>query len=96
MTRRLTAASTLDNLKKEARRWLRALRSGDRRARVRLDRAYPQASAAPGLRDVQQAIALEHGLTGWAALKKQLPDHAVAGGQRAELIKPEELGSDQP
>lgn len=95
MTRRLTPASTLDNLKKEARRWLRGLRAGDDRARARLNRAYPEASATPGLRDVQHAIALEHGLAGWTALKKQILEHAVSGGERADLIKPDELGSEQ-
>jgi len=33
--------STLDNLKKEAKRWLKALRAGDVTARGRYARAYP-------------------------------------------------------
>jgi hypothetical protein len=37
MTRQLTAASTLDNLKKEAKRWLKALRAHDGEARARLE-----------------------------------------------------------
>ncbi|MGH9202587.1 MAG: hypothetical protein ACRD2A_15290, partial [Vicinamibacterales bacterium] len=35
MSRQLTAASTLDNLKKEAKRWLRALRVNDVQASAR-------------------------------------------------------------
>jgi hypothetical protein len=44
MSRQLTSASTLDNLEKEAKRLLEALRAGDEEARARLHRAY---SAAP-------------------------------------------------
>ena len=47
MSRPLTAATTLDNLKKEAKRWLRALRAHDEQARARLDRAYAGAPAEP-------------------------------------------------
>ena len=72
MTRQLTASSTLDNLKKEAKRWLKALRTNDEQARARLQRIYPNAPAEPGLRDIQHALALEHGLAGWTALKHQL------------------------
>jgi ankyrin repeat protein len=93
-SRRLTPASSLDNLKNEARRWLRALQNGDERARARLRRAYPQVSVKPGLRDVQHAIALEHGLQGWTALKQQLLHNAGARDERADLIKPDELASE--
>ena len=33
---------TLENLKKEAKRWLKALRANDPGARIRLERLYPQ------------------------------------------------------
>jgi hypothetical protein len=69
MSRQLTPQNGLDGLKKEAKRWLKALRAHDPEARARLDRTYPNAPAAPGLRDVQHALALEHGLAGWTALK---------------------------
>jgi len=72
MPRRLTPQSTLDNLKKEAKRWLRALRNNVADARARLERAVPNAPALPTLRDVQQALAREHGVAGWAALKELL------------------------
>ena len=64
--------STLDNLRKEAKRWLKALRAGDTDARVRLSRAYPNGPANPSLRDVQHALAREHGHESWVALKANL------------------------
>jgi uncharacterized protein len=61
--------STLDNFRKEAKRWLKALRAGDPGAQARLKRTYPQAPAEPGLRAVQHALALEHGAATWQDLK---------------------------
>jgi hypothetical protein len=57
MSRTLTPDSTLENLRKEAKRWLKALRAGDAGARSRLLAATPHAPADPGLRDVQLAVA---------------------------------------
>jgi len=59
----------LESLKKEAKRWLDALESGDAAARARLLRAHPEAPVDPGLRDIQHALAREHGFAGWSALK---------------------------
>jgi ankyrin repeat protein len=61
--------SSLDNLRKEAKRWLKALRAGDADAIARLRRAHPDAPAAPGLRDVQHALARERGHENWSAMK---------------------------
>lgn len=72
MSRSITPATTLDNLKQEAKRWLKALRTGDTDARARFRRALPEAPAEPTLRDVQHALAREYGLTGWTDLKRQL------------------------
>jgi hypothetical protein len=63
---------SLINLRKEAKRWLKDLRSGDAEARARLERAYPSAPARPVLRDVQHALAREHGHESWSALKQAL------------------------
>jgi ankyrin repeat protein len=68
--------STLDNLRKAARRWLKALRANDARARARLNRAYPNAPAEPSLRDIQYALAREHGFSGWTALRDAVAHHA--------------------
>jgi hypothetical protein len=43
--------STLDNLRKAAKRWLKALRANDADARARFGRAHPTAPADPGLRE---------------------------------------------
>jgi ankyrin repeat protein len=85
MNRRFSATSTLENLKKEAKRWLKALRANGGEARVRLERAHPDAPAEPGLRDVQYALAREHGLAGWSALKRRLEDRAFDDNRLAEL-----------
>jgi hypothetical protein len=61
MSRTLTPDSSLETLKKEAKRWLKALRAGDAQARRRLIAATPAAPANPGLRDVQLALAREYG-----------------------------------
>jgi len=74
--RRLNPGTKLENLKKEAKRWLKSLQANDEQARLRLRRAYPDAPAEPKLRYVQHALALEHGLSGWAELKKNLERQA--------------------
>ena len=60
---------SFDSLKKEAKQWLDKLRANAVDARARLERALPNAPATPTLRDVQHALAREHGFPGWAALK---------------------------
>ena len=62
--------TTLDNLRKTAKRWLKSLRDGDADARARLLRAYPGAPEQATLRDVQHALARERGYESWIALKK--------------------------
>ena len=71
---------TLDNLRKAARRWHKSLRDGDTEARARLDRVYPAAPPQPTLRDVQHALAREHGHESWIALKQ-----AVAREHTSEI-----------
>lgn len=69
MPRALSPRSRLDTLKLEARRWLKALRAGDPESHARLARALERPPADPHLRDVQLALAREHGLAGWTALR---------------------------
>ena len=64
--------TTLDNLKKAAKRWLKALRSGDPDARARYAAAYPTGSAEPTLRDVQHALARERGHESWRTMTSAL------------------------
>jgi len=72
MPRHITPRTTLDNLKKEAKRWFIALRAGAEEARARFRRALHDAPETPTLRDVQHALAVEYGLPGWPALKELL------------------------
>jgi hypothetical protein len=72
MQRKLTSATTIDNLKREAKHWLRALRANDAAAIDRFGRACPEHSTTPVLRDVQWALAREHGLESWKELKLAL------------------------
>ncbi|MDF1502488.1 ankyrin repeat domain-containing protein [Roseisolibacter sp. H3M3-2] len=75
MTRKLTPASTLATLRREAKRWLHALQAGDPAARERLRRITPDAPDAPAaatLRQAQHALAREHGLAGWPAVPTAL------------------------
>jgi len=78
--RRISPRTTLDNLKKEAKHWLKQLRSGDPEARARLERALPKAPADPVLRDIQHALAREHEFAGWTELKQALVSRAGAQG----------------
>lgn len=64
--------STLDNFRREARRWLKAIRTGDAKAIGRLHRAHARAPELPALRDVQHAVAREHGYESWQALRTAL------------------------
>ena len=61
----------LESLKKEAKRWLDALQSGNAEARARFEHAWGDASppVEASLRDVQYALAREHGFPGWSALR---------------------------
>lgn len=86
MIRQLTANSSLDALKKEAKRWLKALRAHDAKALARLQRVLPGADATAGLREIQQALAREHGADSWATLKLHLADEALARRTHAERL----------
>jgi hypothetical protein len=75
MPRKITPATSIVNLRKEAKRWLSALRAQDPDARARLERVSPAPASAPAepvLRDVQHALAREYGLESWIALKAAL------------------------
>jgi hypothetical protein len=63
---------TLESLKKEAKRWREALRSGVPDAWARLRAVLPDPPHDPTLRDVQLALAREHGFAGWTALKQAI------------------------
>ena len=69
MQRTLTPHTTLDNLRREAKRWLNGLREGKPDAQERFRSAYPKHTGTPVLRDVQHAVAREYGFENWNELK---------------------------
>ena len=81
MSHELPPRRNLESLKKEAKRWLGELQAGDPEARARLTRAFPDAAAAPTLRDVQQALAREQGFAGWALLKDAVEKRSAAAAE---------------
>lgn len=88
MNRTLTVHSNLETLRKEAKRWLKAVRAGDAAAVARL-RAAGVSTSEPVLRDVQFALAREHGLPGWPALRQALDEIALSRrslAERAEIV----------
>jgi uncharacterized protein len=66
--------TTVDNLRRHAKRWLKSIREADPSARERLLRAYPGAPQPPTLRDVQHALARERGHENWRALMRAVED----------------------
>ena len=74
----------LESLKKEAKKWLAAIRGDVLAARERLTSALPSAPARPTLRDVQLALAREHGFPGWTALKNALSPNASVSARTLE------------
>ena len=72
MSDNLARRRSLESLKKEAKRWFDALLRDIPEARTRFERAVPNALTKPNLRDVQRALALEHGFSGWTELKHKL------------------------
>jgi hypothetical protein len=88
--------STLDNLRKTAKRWLKALRENDADARARFARAYPDLAAEPTLRDVQHALAREHGYESWTTMirDRRAADVTAEGQSTADLDHYEDLAAD--
>jgi uncharacterized protein len=80
------STSSLESLRKEAKRWLRALRANDAAALARLRKANPNSPNEPGLRDVQYALAREHGLTSWLALRDALASRESPARAHAERV----------
>src|SRR5262245_51647774 len=83
MPREITYRTTHDQLRKEAKRWLKALREGDAEARQRLERSYPKATGNPVLREVQHALAREYGLKNGKELILQV-EEASAGAHEGD------------
>ncbi|MDB4917439.1 MAG: hypothetical protein JWM95_5083 [Gemmatimonadetes bacterium] len=84
MPRTLGPAASLDNLKREAKRWHTALLARNADAARRIARVIPHVPAQPTLRDVQHALAREFGFVTWPDLKTAL--HAGVSAPPATLV----------
>jgi ankyrin repeat protein len=90
--RELPPGTTLDHLKGEARRWLKALRSSDAEAHARLRRAHPSAPPDATLRQVQHALAREYGHASWARLKIALAAPAAPDAMLTAILAAADAG----
>jgi len=70
--------NTLDDLRREAKFWLKQVRENHSGFCKRLRLAYPGAPANPGLRDIQHALARELGHENWKALTLALGHESAA------------------
>src|SRR5215475_12834921 len=86
MSRRIAPTDSLDGLKREAKRWLKALRENVDEARLRLARALPNVAGDPTLRTIQHALARELGFPGWTALKEHLAAGRSSNGADAAVV----------
>lgn len=84
-TRELSPTTTLDALRKQAKRWLKDIEAGDTLAMQRFRDVYP-GDRPPKLREVQQALAREFGLASWALLKQEIEDRARTHADRVRLF----------
>ncbi|MDE1148202.1 MAG: ankyrin repeat domain-containing protein [Azospirillaceae bacterium] len=82
----LSASTSVDALRREAKRWLKALTGGDTQAALRFLTQFPGHTAPPTLREVQQALAREHGHASWAALKQEVEDRTRTHAERVRLF----------
>jgi hypothetical protein len=86
MPRALTPGINLDALRKEAKRWRKAIEAGDADATARYAAAVRDARPNPKLREVQHALAGEYGFASWAALKQEIEDRARSHAERVALF----------
>lgn len=87
MSRTLTSRTTIDSLRKEAKRWLKALHAANPAAVARFRAACPGDPAEPVLRHVQHALAREYGCESWVALRQEIEQLARTGGSHADRVE---------
>lgn len=86
MPRTLTPRSSIESLRKEAKRLRRAVETGDPQAAARFRAVFPGHAGAVNLREAQQALAREHGFASWAALKQEIEDRARSHEEGVRLF----------
>lgn len=84
-SRELTPRTTIESLRKQAKRWLKDIGAGVAGAETRFREVCP-GTAPPRLREVQQALAREFGQASWASLKQQIEDRARSHADRVRLF----------
>ncbi|MDE1994046.1 MAG: hypothetical protein KGI75_16195, partial [Rhizobiaceae bacterium] len=82
-TRPLAGNASLDSLKKQAKAFLKSVRSGDASALSRIA-PYFSSPDSVGLQDIQLVLSREHGFSSWTKLKTHL-----------ESARPRDLARDQ-
>jgi ankyrin repeat protein len=85
-TRELTSRSTLETIRRQAKRWLKEIEAGELEALARFRKLIPNHAGAPRLRKVQHALARDYGLANWAALKQELAAREAAARGHAALV----------
>src|SRR3954469_17362835 len=75
MSKKLSPKSSLENFRREAKRWLAALHENDAEACARFEAASGSPPHDPSLRDVQHALARDYGYDGWTALSAALENN---------------------
>jgi len=85
-TRELTSRSTLETIRRQAKRWLKEIEADDSEAISRFRKLMPGHAGAPKLREVQHALARDYGLANWAALKQELAAREAAARGHAALV----------
>jgi ankyrin repeat protein len=84
VTRELTPQTSLDSLRKMAKRWRQDIEAGDAPALARFRDVFPASDGKPKLREVQHALAHEFSFASWAALKEEIEDRARSYGELLE------------
>ncbi|MGX1786032.1 hypothetical protein ACWIGM_04805 [Bosea sp. NPDC055332] len=85
-SRELTLRSTLETIRRQAKRWLKEIEAGNGEALARFRKLIPNHVGAAKLREVQHALARDYGLANWAALKQELITREAAARGHAALV----------
>ena len=85
-TRELTPRSTLETIRRQAKRWLKEIETGDGEAVAQFRKLMPGHAGTPKLREAQHALARDYGLSNWAALKQELTTREAAARGHAAIV----------
>lgn len=81
-----SSQASIEVLRRTAKRWLKSIANSDAEALARFRRFFPSHTGAPKLREVQQALAREHGFESWAALRREIEDRERSLEERIQLL----------